>query len=285
MNKINHSKYKNTGIIFETLIRQIASDTMSNKDSKAVEIIKKYFTNTELAKEQKLYAALTSSKTINETKADGLINSVLDLSKRLNKTKLRKEKYALIKEIKDSYDIDNFFKAKIHNYKTLASIYTLIESYNSSEFIDPNQVIDNKYTLLEFLTKQNVDKVLLENKIMETYSKYDKGTRILAYKIMLEKFNSKYADLDNDQKLILKEYINNISNTDNLKEFINVKYLKINKELTTSIPQISDPVTKIKLNEILKFVSPIGKTQNVKDENVISILQFYQLIKEIKEVK
>lgn len=120
MNKINHSKYKNTGIIFETLIRQIASDTMSNKDSKAVEIIKKYFTNTELAKEQKLYAALTSSKTINETKADGLINSVLDLSKRLNKTKLRKEKYALIKEIKDSYDIDNFFKAKIHNYKTLA---------------------------------------------------------------------------------------------------------------------------------------------------------------------
>ena len=283
--KIKHSKFKNTGILFELLVRQIASDTVSNKDSSAIGLVKKYFSKSELAKEYKLYQALISPKSLSEAKAETFINSTLEASLRLNKTALRKEKYNLIKEIREAYDIEEFFKAKISHYKEYAAAFNLIEAHNSLEFTEPQHIIDNKITLLEHITRKEVDKDGVKDRVMEEFNKMDTGSRILAYRMLLEKFNSKYSTLSDRQKLILKEFINNITNTTKLRDFVNKNFNIINEEITKIIPTVSDKTTQIKLAEVTNFLKPLDKTQNVKDENVISLLQYYQLIEELKAVK
>ena len=283
--KIKHSKFKNTGILFELLVRQIASDTVSNKDSAAIGLVKKYFSKSELAKEYKLYQALITPKNLSEAKAETFVNSTLEASLRLNKTALRKEKYNLIKEIRENYDLEEFFKAKINNYKQYAAAFNLIEAHNSLEFTEPQQIIDNKITLLEHITRKEVDKESVKDRVMEEYGNMDKGTRILAYRMLLEKFNSKYATLSDKQKGVLKEFINNISNTTKLREFVNSNFKTITEEITALIPTISDKTTQIKLAEVITLLHPLDKTQSVKDENIISLLQYHQLIDEIKSVK
>ena len=283
--KIKHSKFKNTGILFELLVRQIASDTVSNKDSAAIELVKKYFSKSELAKEYKLYQALITPKNLSEAKAETFVNSTLEASLRLNKTALRKEKYNIIKEIREHYDLEEFFKAKISNYKQYAAAFNLIEAHNSLEFTEPQQIIDNKITLLEHITRKEVNKEGVKDRVMEEYTSMDKGTRILAYRMLLEKFNSKYATLSDKQKGVLKEFINNISNTTKLREFVNSNFKSITEEITALIPTIVDKTTQIKLAEVITLLHPLDKTQNVKDENIISLLQYHQLIDEIKSVK
>jgi len=283
--KIKHSKFKNTGILFELLVRQIASDTVSNKDSAAIGLVKKYFSKSELAKEYKLYQALIQPKSLSEAKAETFINATLEASLRLNKTSLRKEKYNLIKEVREHYDLEEFFKAKINNYKQYAAAFNLIEAHNSLEFTEPQQIIDNKITLLEHITRKEVNKEGVKDRVMEEFANMDKGSRILAYRMLLEKFNSKYATLSDRQKLTLKEFINNITNTTKLRDFVNKNFAIITEEINQLIPTVSDKTTQIKLTEVVTLLQPLDKTQNVKDENIISLLQYYQLIDEIKSVK
>jgi len=283
--KIKHSKFKNTGILFELLVRQIASDTVSNKDSAAVGLVRKYFSKSELAKEYKLYQAFISPRSLSEAKAETFINSTLEASLRLNKTALRKEKYNLIKEIREVYDIEEFFKAKISHYKEYAAAYNLIEAHNSLDFIEPQHIIDNKITLLEHITRKEVDKEGVKDRVMEEFNKMDTGSRILAYRMLLEKFNSKYATLSDRQKLILKEFINNITNTTKLRDFVNNNFTTIINEINKIIPTVSDKTTQIKLTEVVTLLHPLDKSQNVRDENIISLLQYYQLIDELKAVK
>ena len=283
--KIKHSKFKNTGILFELLVRQIASDTVSNKDSAAIGLVRKYFNKSELAKEYKLYQALITPKNLSEAKAETFINATLEASSRLNKTNLRKEKYNIIKEIRESYDLEEFFKAKISHYKQYAAAFNLIEAHNSPEFTAPQQIIDNKITLLEHITRKEIDKESVKDRVMEEYGSMDKGTRILAYRMLLEKFNSKYSTLSDTQKNVLKEFINNITNTTKLRDFVNKNFTTITEEINQIIPTVTDKTTQIKLSEVVTLLKPLDKTQNVKDENIISLLQYHQLIDEIKSVK
>ena len=283
--RIKHSKFKNTGILFELLVRQVASDTVSGKDSAAVGLIKKYFSKTELNKEYKLYQTLVNSTVVTEGKAESLINATIELSSRLNRSTLRKEKYNLIKEIREKYDIDEFFKAKINNYSQYAAAYNLIESHNSTEFIEPSDIIENKVTLLEHISRKVVNKSEVKDRVLQEYADMDKGTRILAYRMLLERFNEKYVELSPAQKTILKEYINNISNTTKLREFVNESMEQLVKELTSLIPTVADKTIQIKLSEVVTFLKPIEKKQTVKDDNIITLLQYHQLVNEIKSVK
>jgi len=282
MAKIKHSKFRNTGILFELLVRQVASDTVSGKDSLAIPLIQKYFSKTELAKEYKLYQVLINSKILSEGKAESLINATLEISSRLNKSALRKEKYNIIKDIRESYDLEEFFKAKINNYTQYAAVYNLIEAHNSLDFIEPKQIIENKVTLLEHISRKEVDKEVVEDRVMEEYNKMDKGTRALVYRRLLEKFNEKYSNLSSNQKTVLKEYINNISNTTKLRDFVNENFALIKQELQFLNKKVVDKTTQIKINEVSNLLNPIPKKSNVKDENIIALLQFHQLIQEIK---
>jgi glucan phosphorylase len=280
--KPKHNKYKNTGILFELLTRQITSDIMSNKDSAAVNIVKKYFSKGELVKEYKIYQALTKATSLNEVKAESIISSTVKLAERLNRTALRKEKYNLIKEIKQHYDLEEFFKAKIHNYKAYAAVSNLLEAQTSLEFIDPSFIIVNKVTLLEFLTKQDVDKDRIEDQVIKEYASQDKATRALISKIMIEKFNEKYSNLLPEQRNVLKTYINNITNTVSLREFVNQELNNI-KDLLTSLQSfVQDQRTQIKLTELISIIRPLDKTESAKDDDILNILQFHELIHEIK---
>jgi len=283
--KIKHSKFKNTGILFELLVRQVASDTVSGKDSAAINLIKKYFSKSELAKEHKLYQALVGSKALTEGKAESLINATLEISSRLNRSALRKEKYNIIKDIRESYDLEEFFKSKINNYSQYAAAFNLIEAHNSLEFVEPSQVIENKVNLLEHITRKEVNKDKVEDTVMEEYMSMDKGTRILVYKTLLERFNSKYSDMSNTQKSVLKEYINNISNTVKLREFVNNHFTVIRAELNKINKTVTDKTTQIKIHEVVNILKPLDKNQNVKDDNIMALLQFHQLIAELKSVK
>ena len=279
--KIKHSKYKNTGILFELLVRQITADTLKGDNSPAIDILKKYFVKTGLGREYKLYESILKSKVVNESRATLFINTTLDNSKKFNRGSLRKQKYNLINEIKNHYDLDTFFSAKIKNYKELAALYTLIEGINAVDSTDTHQLVNNKITLLEFLTKQEVSN---EQKdiVLEEFSTYDKDTRILTQKIMLERFNDKYDTLTSEQKQVLKEFIESVESTPGLRNFYNSKINELKNTLAENSKNIKDKVTKIKINEISKFLVELDKTDKVGDDNLVDLLQYYELVKEIK---
>jgi hypothetical protein len=280
--RIKHNKFRNTGVLFELLVRQIASDTLANTDSKAVKIVKKFFHNSEIAKEHKLYHTIITAPRLSEGKAEVLVNTTVDLAKKLNKEQLLKEKYNLIKEVKKHYDLESFFKSKITNYNVLAAAYTLFESSMETKFVEPKQLVINKLTLLEHITK----KQLIENKeteVADALNKEDNNVRLLAYRILIEKFNNKYSNLSDRQKAVLKEFINNISNPEHLKTYINENLDKVKKELTSLINKVDDKTTEIKLNEVITLIKPISSKSSVKDDHLVTLLQYQQLAEEIKK--
>jgi hypothetical protein len=283
--EIKHSKYKNTGILFELLVRQITSDTLSNKDSKATGILKKHFVKTELGREYKLYETLLKNTNLSEGKADMITNTVLESAKHLNQSILKRQKYNLIKEIKQHYNIDEFFKTKLPNYKAQASIYILLENYTQDGSPNLTQIIDNKITLLEYLTSSNLDKKNVESEVIEEFNSHDKDIRILTYKILLEKFNAKYDSLNSNQKLVLKEFINSTDSTPKLKIFYNQKINEIKNELSMLRITVSDKVTKIKLDEVSSLLKELDKTSNMTNDHMVNLLQYYELLEELKKIK
>jgi hypothetical protein len=281
---IKHSKYKNTGILFELLVRQITSDTLSGKNSKATNLLKKYFVKTELGREYKLYETLTKHKNLTEGKAEVVITSVIESSKNLNRSVLKRQKYNLINEIQKHYNLDEFFKTKLPNYKTHAALYTLIEVYNSENLSNPDQIITNKLAILEGLTTKSINKQKVEDDLMIEFQSYDKDLRILTYKVMLEKFNGKYASLNDNQKIVLKEFINSVDSTPKLRDFYNSKVENIKEELNKLSKKVTSKATQIKLNEITNLLSPLNKTSKVDNDNLVNLLQYYELLEELTNI-
>jgi hypothetical protein len=280
---LKHSKFRNPGVLFELLVRQTTTDLLQNKDSKAVKIIKKYFTESELAKEYALYSAFINTEKLNESKAELFISTIVEQYKKLNYEKLKIEKYNLIREIKNNYDLDNFFKAKIDNYKSYAAIYVVLESQNNQCSV--SQVVNSKINMLEHIVQDQELKKPESTKILEEFMTQDKEIRLLAYKILVEKFNKKYADLSKEQKDVLKEYINNITDTKNLKVYLNKRLFEIKTTLLEMSKTVEDKVTAIKLKEVVKHIKPIHENENLRDDTVTVLLQYYDLIKEIKKVQ
>lgn len=279
---IKHSKYKNTGILFELLVRQITTDTLSGIESKAIDVLKRYFNKTELGREYKLYESLLKRTNLTEGKAELIINSVIENSKQLNKSTLKRQKYNLIKELKEHYNLEEFFKTKLPNYKVHAALYTLIES-NGLKSISVEHTISNKLVILEHLVSTSNGKKK-SNQIVEEFSQYDKDTRILTYKILLNKFNEKYSDFNRDKKAVLKEIINNADNHIKLKEFYNDRLTFIKKDITLLNKTTKNKVTKIKLNEIVKnLLIPLGKNDKINNDHMINLLQYYDLVEELEK--
>ena len=279
--KIKHSKYKNTGILFELLVRQITADTLKGGNSPAIDILKEYFVNTSLGKEYKLYESIIKSKVVTEGRATLVIDTILEASTKFNRKSLKKQKYNLINEIKKHYNLESFFGSKITNYKELAALYTLVENINSPKISNPSQLVENKVTLLEHLTKKEI-KEDSKQTVLEEFSTYDKDVRTLTYKVLLEKFNGKYDVLTNEQKQILKEYINSVDSTPDLRNFYNTKINELKNILVREIKSIKDKATQIKITEVSKFLTELKKTDKVGDNNLVDLLRYYQLVNEIK---
>lgn len=276
MKKIKHSKFKNTGMLFELLARQITSDIISANESIATNILKKFFhKNSELIKEYKLYKTLCDERFSSDSKANMLIDAVLKTRKKLDKNKLREEKYQLIKSINENFNIDSFFQTKVGNYKLLASIYKIFE-YN--EFDNPSEVTRSRVTVLENITNENRSKL---NESTVDISNEPKEVRLLSYKILVEKFNTKYEELSPNQKKILREYIGNVSNTNNLTEFVKEEANRVKQLLIKKTNKVSDKALKIKLNEVIGLLENYKTLKNVDENYVSALLRYYDLINDL----
>ena len=245
--KVKHSKYKNTGILFELLTRQLTADTISGNNPKSLSFLKKHFNSkSELLKEYKIYHTLATQKYNKDSQATMLIETLVEAHGKLNKSQLRREKYNLIKEIKETYNVNDFFKAKITDYKIMASIYNLLENRKATAL----SIVNSKVTLLEHITEKQLKPKT--NTVLENFNKQDKDTKLLTYKVLLEKFNSKYSGLEENQKTLLKEYVNSVSNSPALKSYINQEIKEVKKTITKYSKKVEDKTIAIKLDEVKK---------------------------------
>jgi hypothetical protein len=286
MKKIKHSKFKNTGFIFELLVRQITAEIMSANKSIAEKILKEHFNSKkELSKELKLYQYLINEKYNSESKADQFINTICEARKRLDEKKLTKEKYNLIKEIKETYGLDEFIKSPISNYKTLASIYKIFEVSISEEQYDPTDIVNSRFTIAENIINtsiQNKDNKI-KDAVLEEYRKQDEDLRAISYKMLVESFNNKYKNLSNEQKGLLREYINNINNTGKLNEYVSNEISNMITNLKEIGSKVSDKVTKIKLAETIANIKKIKSVKKIRENHLSALMMTYELLKELKD--
>ena len=291
MKNIKHNKIKNTGILFELLLRQITADILNdNKNAFAAKLVKKYFSSSKpLGKEIQLYNMVLNESFTSESQANRFLDEVLKSRTKISNASLRREKYNLIKEIREKYPTEDFFRSQINNYKVRASIYGLFLTESTKDNFYPTDIVRHRNTLVEHILKDRTkQKKIQEEKSREIaqYEKKDKDLRLLSYKILVDNFNSRYKNLNTIQKKLLKEYINNISNTNSLREFLNEETSKVKKILKALIPTINDKVSKIKVNEAYKQVNTLVGTKNkgVKDKNVLTLMRYYELVKELRHV-
>ena len=283
--RVKHSKIKNTGILFELISRQITVDVMNGDDkSKSVEMLKKFFNEkTELGKENQLYQVLLKENYNSSHKAEKLVDAVVKARQKLQNKKLRTEKYNLIKEVKKNYVVEDFFRARIPNYKVYASIYKkfIVET---TPIVNPSEEVESTFSIIEHITRNKTKPKNTESQVISEFKGEDKDLRLLSYQLMVDNFNGKYKKLNSMQRNLLKEYINNISNTNSLREFINGEVKKVKEILNKILPKEDDDITKIKLSEAIKQVDTIKKGKIVKDKQVVSLMRYYELIKELHNV-
>lgn len=285
--KLRHSKFRNTGILFELLTRQITADIIAGKDeSEARDILFKYFKeNTELGKEWQLYSCLIQEKIKNEPSAERFLQTVVERRRKLNNRQLVLEKYNLVKDIKEQYPIDDFLKSGIKNYRLYASIYKVFEDAASQDTkFDIKEVYQSKNCIVENIIDRPSTKSNPEEDLLSFYEQQDDDIRLLSYKFLVEGVNQKYKDFDDDQKAILREYINNVSNTNSLGKFLSTKIDEVKVALTDAAKEIHDQeVVKIKINEVIRQLENVKPGSVVKDNQIMVVLLSYELLKEVRK--
>jgi hypothetical protein len=287
--KLKHSKFKNTGILFELLVRQVTSDIISNKPSLANPILQKFFNEaTELGKEWKLYQLITEEKVKSQEQAEKFLEVIINTRKKINESKLSAQKFELVKEIKAHWDLEKFMASPVSNYKLFASTFKLFEEATHPEIIvEAKELYQAKSFITEHMSTKSAPKTDLgdynKSELIEMYRKQTEEMRLLSYKLLIDNFNKKYSNLDTEQKNLLREYINNVSNTQSLREYVDKEVERVKKKLQELAKTINDDVIVIKLNEALAQLSKLNEGRLVKDNHITALLIGYELIKEIKK--
>jgi len=291
MKKLKHSKYKNAGILFELLVRQVTADILNGQeDSKANAILRDYFSeSTELGRENRLYRIIMEDKTKDQTSADRLLEQIIRTRTKLDERALNLQKYNLIKEIRENYPLDDFLKGSISNYKLLASIYKVFEESVNSVDCDPREIFKARTCIVESIAAPKTPTRLVsedeKKDLIKVYQQQNEDVRLLAYKLLVDSFNEKYKGLDDKQKILIREYINNISNTNSLRQYINNEVPIVRKEINELKSHVSNDVVRIKLDETLNQLDKISKGTLVKENQIMALMLSYELVKELKNLK
>ena len=281
MKNLKHSKYKNTAILFEMLVRKLTSETLTSDKTVTVEIIKKYFgKNTALSKELQLYNALIKERLNSEASALDFVRSCKETHNKLNKSLLKRQRYNLVKEISENFDFQKISKIRINNYKELASVYKLFE-YN--EVDNPKSLLECKTSIVNHLLGQTKT-TSTTDALIETYRSHDKNVRLLAYKMLVDKFNKKYSGLNESQKQVLNKFITHVNDSESLKQYFEKIIPGIKKQLKEQVSLITDEATKIKVDKLSEMLCNVETIKVIKESHVLTILRYYDLIKELKQV-
>ena len=291
MKKLKHSKYKNAGILFELLVRQVTADILNGQeDSKANAILRDYFSeSTELGRENRLYRIIMEDKTKDQTSADRLLEQIIRTRTKLDERALNLQKYNLIKEIRENYPLDDFLKGSISNYKLLASIYKVFEESVNSVDCDPREIFKARTCIVESIAAPKTPTRLVsedeKKDLIKVYQQQNEDVRLLAYKLLVDSFNEKYKGLDDKQKILIREYINNISNTNSLRQYINNEVPIVRKEINELKSYVNNDVVRIKLDETLNQLDKISKGTLVKENQIMALMLSYELVKELRQIK
>lgn len=286
--KLRHSKFRNTGILFELLTKQITADIIAgNESSVAKDLLYKYFKeNTELGREWQLYSALINEKLKDDIHADRFFNVIMDSRRKLNNKVLSQQKYELIKEIKKYYPVEEMLKSPVKNYRILASICKIFEDITASDCkFDVKEIYQAKNCIVENIVNKTKP-VHSEDELLNCYKNQTEDIRLLTFKLLCEKFNEKYSSvLDDEQKAVLREYICNVANTNNFDLFVQQRVASIKSSLVETIDKIKDSdVMKIKIQEVINQLDKINPNKIVKDSHVTVLMLSYELLKECKKV-
>lgn len=290
---IKHNKIKNTGILFELLVRRIASDVLDGKtDSFAVKIVKEHFhSRSELGKELQLYRSFFNSPILSETKALDMVDLIIQKRNSLNEKLLEAQKFLLIKEIKQQCDIKQFMAGRIPSYKVYASVYKLFESNKKTTTDDSvifqiDEIISARYVIVEHLKGVlKEEKIIKETTYTEAIKNQPEEIRHLSYKFLLESFNEKYSNFSDKQKTLLREYINNGTDLEKFAKFISTEAKTLTVSIKSSLPRIQNDVTRIKLNEVLMQLNQIQQKSVVRDSHITALLIAYEISHELNSLR
>ena len=283
--KVKHSKFKNTAILFELLVKQITHEVLSNSTKNISEkIIKEFFSsNKELAKELRLYNQIVKEKYSSIDDAKLFLEEVAKERIKLDENKLNREKYNLIKTIKESYDLDKFLSSNLQNYKLLASVYKIFETKTLGRKVEIRDFIDSNNTILEHVTNKRIANKPTDT-LYESFKQQSEDLRLLTYKLLIENFNKKYSNLDDSQKGLLREFINNVTNTSTFPKFIEEETKKVLSNLVKESKTVNDKVTKIKISEMIKLYKSEKFLKENQEKQVSVLMLTYELLKEVKNV-
>lgn len=282
MKKLKHSKFKNTGFLFEILTRQITTEVLNNSEERAKKILQEFFsTGKELSKELKLFHLLLNEKYKTDKNAEMFIDKVVEAHQKLNFRKLESEKYNLVKSLKENFDVKSLMSSQVNNYKIIASIQKLFDA-NKMSVLEVKEAVDSRITLIEHISNQVKNPKNDQSDLVEFYKKQEKDLRLLTYKILMERFNEKYSKLNTAQKNLLREYINNISNTSNFKDYYQTQLNKVVTVLTERKKSIKDKITLIKITETINTLKNQKISNRIKDNQVSALILSYELIKELR---
>ena len=271
---LKHSKFKNTGILFEVLTKQVVSDVLTKKETGAKALLFKYFgAGSELNKEIDYYQKLIEVANIpnNDPLKLKKIDVVIEIRKKLDLNKLQREKYNLLGEIKRKFKLDEFLNCKISNYRLLASIYKLFE-YNPSE--SPTEYFQNYKTILENTSSSEARE---EVQINNEFKQFPKEIKDYAFNILIEKFNSKYKSILPKQKEFLKKYIEESNNSLEFRNYIYKEISELKLKIESKIKTVTNPTIKIKISEVSNLLDNLMVLKKFKDEHFSAILKYYEL--------
>ena len=268
MSKIKISKYRNTGLIFELLSKRMVSEVMKG-NSPSLNILKKYFKpSSELGKEYSLYKLFTEDIKDPER----LIEIAIQEFAKLDSKSISRQKYNLIKEIKTNYDLEEFFKHKVPNYRLHGALNYL---YENTGFGNAKEKLHARQIISEHLRPK--DKPFINES--ESFTKIDKDTQKLAVKLMIEKFNAKYENLYPKQRMILSSYMLDGTDSPKFKKMVMTEC----KEINQSLASIATPSERldIKIKEAIHLLENIITSKVVKDEHVSALLKYHELINKL----
>lgn len=287
---MKHNKIKNTGILFELLVRKIATDVLEGKtDSFAVKIMKEHFhSKTELGKELQLYRSFFNVSKLTEAKAFNMLDLILEKRHSLNERLLEAQKFLLIKEIKQHCDLKQFMAGRIPSYKVYASIYKLFEVNKKSQddtFEQLDQVITSRFVVVEHLKGAlKEEKIIKENSYAEMLKDQPEEIRHLSYKFLLERFNEKYSNFNDKQKLLLREYINHGTDLEKFGKYVAKEAATLIDVLKNTRKKVKNEVTQIKINEVITQLQNINAKAVCKDNYITALLIAHQISHELDQL-
>lgn len=273
----SHNKKRNVGIVFEQLVRYASKALVENDQKKATKVLKitnKFFKpGTELYREYRLFNALHTTTMPSESLATRIIGEAKNEAKKFNSEKLYKEKSSLIHEINYSFNDPKFYSQRVSNYKSLATIQRLLESWRSEESdIDSQAIYEAKLHnwLMQEKKVQNINELKTEDVDNLTVS------------IMTKKFNESFVEeLLPEQSQLLQDYVFSIGKEENISNiFEERKFACLNELMDYSLSCDSD-VVKSKISLVTEKIKSLP-TKNIDDDIVSRYLTVMKLSNELR---